>query len=228
MKQQSTTDAPSPQVRGSIGPTAMAALCVTSVALIVLSIAFVDRLAAHQAHAVWRDNEPIFKALTHIVDPFFALAGVVAGCYGISALFGVRPGPRGQIALRIAVAVLVAITLKEQLKFVFGRTWPETWTNNNVSYIKDGVFGFFPQNGWYALASDRTYHSFPSGHTTIISVVALSLALNWPQFKWLMPIPVLLVAAGMIGANYHWVSDLLAGAALGSAVALAVHRLGRG
>jgi membrane-associated phospholipid phosphatase len=228
MKHLTETDVPLPNMRAPIGRVAMAALCAAAVSLIWIAVVFVDRPVADQAHAAWRAYEPVFKAMTHIVDPMPLLAGVFAGGYGLAALFGLRPGPRGIVVLRIAVAVLVAITLKEQLKFVFGRTWPETWTNNNVSYIKDGVFGFFPQNGWYAPPTDRTYHSFPSGHMTIISAVAVSVALNWPKLKWLMPIPVLLVAAGMVGANYHWVSDLIAGTALGSGVALAMYRLGQG
>jgi membrane-associated phospholipid phosphatase len=140
-------------------------------------------------------------------------------------LFGVRPGPRGMTALRIALAILVAIALKEQLKFLFGRTWPETWTNNNPSYIRDGIFGFFPLQGWGS--GGRAYHAFPSGHMTMISVAAVSIALNWPRWKWAAVVPIALVAIGMIGANYHWVSDLIAGTSLGAAVAIAAHRQGR-
>jgi membrane-associated phospholipid phosphatase len=193
------------------------------VGAIVGSIAFIDRPVAETAHAVWRAY-PVFEAMTHIVDPIPVFAGLVTGGYTLAALFGVRPGPRGVVALRIAIAVLVAIALKEQLKFVFGRTWPETWTNNNPSYIKDGVYGFFPMKGW---GTGRAYHAFPSGHMTAISVAAVSVALNWPRLRWVIPVPVLAVAIGMIGANFHWVSDLIAGVGLGAAVAIAAHRLGR-
>lgn len=192
--------------------------------LVVVGIAFVDRPVADYAHASLRANKA-FDAMTHIVDPIPVYAGVVTGAYAVAALFGVRPGPRGMIAVRIAIAILVAIALKEQLKFVFGRTWPETWTNNNPSYIKDGVYGFFPMKGWGT--AGRSYHSFPSGHMTAISVAAMSVALQWPRLRWLMTVPVGVVAVGMIGANYHWVSDLVAGAFLGAGVAVAAHRLGR-
>ena len=193
------------------------------VGAILGSIAFIDRPVAETAHAVWRAY-PAFEAMTHLVDPIPVLAGLATGGYVVAALFGVRPGPRGVVALRIALAVLVAIALKEQLKFVFGRTWPETWTNNNPSYIKDGVYGFFPFKGF---GTGRAYHAFPSGHMTAISVAAVSVALNWPRLRWVMPLPVLMAAVGMIGANFHWVSDLIAGTGLGAAVAVAAHRLGR-
>jgi membrane-associated phospholipid phosphatase len=194
--------------------------------LVVFCIAFVDRPVADHAHAIWRINEPFYKALTQIVDPVPWYAATVASGYLVAFLLGVRPGPRGAIALRIAIAILIALALKEQFKFLAGRTWPETWTANNPSYIKDGVYGFFPLKG-LAGGGGRAYHAFPSGHMTIISAAAWSVALNWPRLKWLMPIPVALVAIGMVGANYHWVSDLIAGTFLGTAVAVAAHRFGQ-
>jgi membrane-associated phospholipid phosphatase len=193
--------------------------------LIVLSVAWIDRPVADYAHAVLRAHEKdIYAPLTHIVDPIPVFAGLTTGAYAIAALFGHQPGPHGTSALRFALAVLVAIALKEQLKFLTGRTWPETWTNNNPSYIKDGVFGFFPLISWGT--AGRAYHAFPSGHMTTITVAAVSLALTFPRWRLFFVLPVALVAIGLTGANYHWISDLIAGGFLGAAVAVAAHRLG--
>ncbi len=222
MPHHKKTDSPTSRAQGQT--RAVQASMATCVVLVLGAIAFVDRPVADFAHASLRENEAFYAALTHIVDPIPVYAGLAAGGYGIAALFGVRPGPRGLIVLRIAVAILVAIALKEQLKFLFGRTWPETWTGNNPSYIKDGVYGFFPLKG---LGGGRGYHAFPSGHMTAVSAAAVSIALNWPRWRWAAAVPVALIAAGMIGANYHWVSDLIAGTFLGAGVAVAVHRLGR-
>ena len=208
----------------STSATSMRAIA-TVLVLVVLSIAFVDRPVAVYAHSVLRVHEPFFAALTHFVDPIPVAAGLICGGYVVAALFGHRPGPCGRVALRIAITVLIAVALKEQIKVLAGRTWPETWTANNPSYIKDGIYGFFPLQGLWT--GGRAYHSFPSGHMTAISAAAVSLALILPRWCWLAPIPVALVAIGMIGTNYHWVSDLIAGTALGSAVALASHRLSR-
>jgi membrane-associated phospholipid phosphatase len=207
---------------------AVIAAMVACLVLVVACIAFVDRPVADYAHTVLRVNERYYKVMTQIVDPIPVYAGLVTGWYAIAALFGGRPGPRGMIALRIAIAILVAIALKEQLKVLFGRTWPETWTNNNLSYIKHGVYGFFPMKALMSDGAGRGYHSFPSGHMTAISVATVSLGLNFPRLMILAPVGMTIVAIGMIGANYHWVSDLIAGAFLGTAVALAAHRLGRG
>ena len=73
----------------------------------------------------------------------------------------------------------------------------------------------------------RAFQAFPSGHLTAISATAVSLSLLCPRWRWLAPVPIALVAIGMIGSNYHWLSDQIAGTALGAGVALAVHRLGK-
>ena len=218
------------QQTGNITAWGMSAIIGLSLVLTALAVAFVDRPVADFAHTVLRaggKEQPFFKALTDIPDIIPVIAGIIAGYHAIALLFGVMPGPRGRIALQIALAVLVAITMKEQIKVLAGRTWPETWTNNNPSYIKDGVYGFFPLKSLLAEKVGRSYHAFPSGHMTVISVAMVSLALNFRWLRWVAPIPVVLVAIGMIGCNYHWVSDLIFGTALGSAVALGSYRLGR-
>lgn len=210
---------------GQATPLAIQAALAVCVVLVIVSVALVDRPVADFAHAVLRvDETRLYAPLTHIVDPIPVLAGLTTGAYVIAALFGHRPGGHGLTALRISLAVLVAFALKDQLKFLAGRTWPETWTNNNPSYIKDGLYGFFPAISW--ANAGRAYHSFPSGHMTMISVAAVSLALNFPRWRWFTAIPVVLVAIGLTGANYHWISDMIAGAFLGAAVAIAAHRLG--
>lgn len=215
---------------GELTNAGLGVLIALTLALTLLAIAFVDRPVADYAHAHLRiggKEHPTFKALTDIPDFIPVVAGLIAAWHAVLLLFGMRPGPWGRVALQIALAVLVAITIKEQLKVLAGRTWPETWTNNNPSYIKDGVYGFFPMKSLFAEKVGRAYHAFPSGHATVISVAMVSLALNFRWFTWFAPVPIVLVAIGMIGCNYHWVSDLIFGTALGAAVALAAHRLAR-
>ncbi|MBX9926869.1 MAG: phosphatase PAP2 family protein [Hyphomicrobiaceae bacterium] len=218
-------------VSGEITSRGMLILIGLCFALTLICVWLVDRSVATYAHhnlRVGGKEHWFFKALTDIPDSIPVIAGLVAAWYAGGLLFGVRPGPRGRVALQAALAVLVAITLKEQLKVLAGRTWPETWTNNNPSWIKDGVYGFFPLQALLVEKTGRAYFAFPSGHMTIIAVAMASLALNAPRFTWFAPIPVVLVAIGMVGANYHWVSDLIFGSFLGAGVALAAYRLDRG
>jgi hypothetical protein len=41
-----------------------------------------------------------------------------------------------------SISLVVAEVAKNQLKYDFGRTWPETWVNNNPSLIGNGAYGF--------------------------------------------------------------------------------------
>jgi membrane-associated phospholipid phosphatase len=127
-----------------------------------------------------------------------------------------------EVVVRASLSFVVAVAIKDQLKYLFGRTWPETWVNNNPSYIKDGVFGFFPLHGGPGWAS------FPSGHMTAITSVLAVLWVRWPGFRWLYALLWLDVVVGLLGADYHWLSDIVAGSFLGAAVGVVAARLGSG
>lgn len=186
---------------------------VSCAALVLLAIGFVDRPLSTFTHAEFHGQQA-FIWLTLIVDPIppLAVAGLIGA--GIAAIAGWRPGARGRILLATCLATLVALAIKDQLKLLFGRTWPETWTNNNPSWIKDGVFGFEPfhgGNGWY---------SFPSGHTTLISAPMIVLFLCLPRLRMIWLALIALVVIGLLGADFHWLSDTIAGLYLGTAVAV--------
>ena len=70
---------------------------------------------------------------------------------------------------------------------LFGRTWPATWTNNNPSLLRDRVYGF------NCFHSGHGYSSFPSGQTAAVLAVGIVLT----------------------GANFHFLSDVIAGGFVG-------------
>ena len=111
-----------------------------------------------------------------------------------------------------SISIFVTAVLKNQFKFVFGRTWPETWTNNNPSLIRDGVHNFNPFHG------GSGFESFPSGHMAAMCVTATILWLCYPRFKVAYALCTAVVAIGLIGANYHFLSDIIAGGFLGASV----------
>ncbi len=164
-------------------------------------------------------GERIFVWLTYISTPLSPLAAFL-----IAALAFLRIA-RGSLTLteaalvRMACAIILAGLFTYGLKEVFGRTWPETWVNNNPSYFGNGVFGFFPFHG------GREYASFPSGHTTAICAFAGALWFLWPRLRWVGVALAALVAIGLLGANYHWLSDIIAGAIVGVTTGWAAARL---
>jgi len=196
----------------------LAAALGSAVITVPLAILLADRAVADAAHA-YLHGIRFFIWLTWIAEPTVPLAIASLLVAGIAAFAGWRPGRTTQILLTAALATLVAAAVTNALKIAFGRTWPETWVAGNPSWISDGVFGFFPFHGGAGWAS------FPSGHTTVITAPMLALARSVPRFRLVAWIPVGLVAVGLLGADYHYLSDVLAGAYIGAASAIGVAAL---
>src|SRR5581483_7031030 len=121
-------------------------------ALVWLCYAFVDRPVAYFVYGQelpryeLLGKYPILKWLT--LPP--VLLEVWAPAVMVLLLAGRAFGPwaRGQETLFAAcVSLLVVVQFKETLKLAFGRTWPDTWIDNNPSLIRDGVYGFNPFHG---------------------------------------------------------------------------------
>ncbi|MGC9268658.1 phosphatase PAP2 family protein [Acidiphilium sp.] len=189
---------------------------VVAAGLIMVSISYIDRPVA------------LFMA-SHVHDrlPFMAMAGIAnippplaSSCLIAIVLArwaGVTLGSTGRLVLTVAVATLIAIMIKNQLKFDFGRVWPESYPfpgiHNHPSFINDHVFGFFPFHG------GSSYASFPSGHTTAISAPMAVLWMLVPRYRVLWGALIVIVVIGLIGADFHFVSDTIAGFSLGVTVA---------
>jgi membrane-associated phospholipid phosphatase len=206
------------QSRG--GAARIAIIYASLIALIVFSYFFLDRQLA-TALRPYTHDAPIFKWLTYVVNPIAPLASIAAVFVAARSVARGSLTPIESAILRLCCAVLIAYVLKEELKYVFGRTWPETWIHNNPSFFGNGTYGFFLLHG------GADYASFPSGHTTAVSAVAGSLWRLWTPLRWLGIALVAAVVIGLLGADYHWLSDILAGGTLGATTGLVAARIGR-
>jgi membrane-associated phospholipid phosphatase len=56
---------------------------------------------------------------------------------------------------------------------------------------------------------------FPSGHATLTFATAAALGMLWPRWRWLWYSIAGVVAIERVLENAHWLSDCVAGAALG-------------
>jgi membrane-associated phospholipid phosphatase len=159
-----------------------------------------------------------FVWLTYISEPLRPLALIALVGISLRVAAGRPLGRFGQCLLLASLALVVALVVTQELKYAFGRTWPNTWVNNNPSYFRDGVFGLNPFHG------GAGYASFPSGHMTAIAAVGAVLWHGMPRLGWLTLIAYAIVAIGLIGASYHWLSDIIAGAIVGSVVGVVLCR----
>jgi membrane-associated phospholipid phosphatase len=150
-----------------------------------------------------------FAKLTYAPDPMVPLAVTVFVVLGLMNLSGRALSRLQTCALLCSLSLIVAELTKIQLKLVFGRTWPDTFRDTNPSFLRDGVYGFNLFHGGHG------YASFPSGHTAVTCAVISVLWIYYPAWRWLYVLAVLAVALGLIGANYHFVSDVIAGGFVG-------------
>ena len=121
--------------------------------------------------------------------------------------------------LAMANSIVIVSFFKTGLKFVFGRYWPKTWVNNNISLISNHAYGF------HFFHSGKAYQSFPSGHAAVVTAAMLTIWFAYPRLRWLCVSIIALVVIGLIGLDYHFISDVIAGGFLGAIVAYYVTKI---
>ena len=146
----------------------------------------------------------------------------VAGIFGLAVWRIWRPGGRLQTLLvAIAVNLVATNAIKSLLKGMFGRTWPTSWLGDNPSLIANGVYGFFPFH------FDPAHGSFPSGHAADVMAVLSILWFSQPRWRLIYALVGFTICAALVVLNYHFVSDVIAGAMLGAATGYCAARIFR-
>jgi membrane-associated phospholipid phosphatase len=207
----------------------LAGAAISCTFLVVVSVRLIDRPVATWVHAHLGDARFAWLKLYrdgHLlpVGPFSCMAGpaeaigplalLVLVVLALAATAGWHPKVRARIVLALCLSVVVTLEVNHQIKIMFGRTWPESWLGDNPSWIRDGVFEFSPFHG------GQGWDSFPSGHTSVITTAATLLWLIWPELRILWATIVAIVVTGLVGGNYHFVSDIIGGLYLGVAIGI--------
>ena len=96
------------------------------------------------------------------------------------------------------------------LKALIGRARP-------VQLQDFGIYGFHPWS-WFA----PRWQSFPSGEATTVFAVAVALVLLRPRWRYALGVFAVVMAISRVMVNAHYLSDIVAGAFVGSLIALAV------
>jgi membrane-associated phospholipid phosphatase len=196
------------------GITAWLVSLLATAFVVVIAYFWLDRPIALWVGAnVQLHQQTILKALTGAPNPLIILSGIIIVAFGLKALTGRSFAKYEAASLLCSVSIIVTESIKNDLKLVFGRTWPQTWIENNPSFVRDGVYGF---NFWHGGVG---YQSFPSGHMAAVCTAAVVLSLYYPKYKWVFVLACIIVGAVLIGTNYHFLSDVIAGAFLGGSIA---------
>lgn len=194
----------------------LCALLLTTAAVGV-SIGFVDRPLAqfleeqvrHTQFWVWLAVALRPIALVAVAALFFVL-----GC-GLVRISGRRLRSWTELPLLLSWATIFAVATEIIVKRIFGRSGPDP------TFVRDHLYGF------HFLHGQTYWDAFPSG-TALVSMALVSV-LWMAQPRWRLPsllIALLLLIAVIIG-NFHWLSDVVAGAFLGVTVGWSTVRLWR-
>jgi membrane-associated phospholipid phosphatase len=186
-------------------PASLLAFWAALVLGILLSMAFIDQPLAL---FFWpcQGLRPAFNICAAPSLLALPLSGLYLAWLVLQRLRG--RSPQNPLWLSVAIATIAATAAKDELKWIFGRSWPQFW-------LKDGLYGFQP------FSNSFFYGSFPSGHTAYISA---PLAVLWalrPQWRPACAGLTLLVMFGLVAADYHYFADVLAGLLTGTGCAWA-------
>lgn len=126
--------------------------------------------------------------------------------------------PKGRfrdLLLLAGISIMVAFILKGDLKMIFGRDWPVSLDGGDAARIRQHASGFHFFRGFVSLDAEFS-GSFPSGHSAIAFAMFLSIGLVFRRMLAICLLLALLESAALVVLNYHFLSDALAGALLGS------------
>lgn len=165
---------------------------------------------------------------SELFHPFVFAAGI--GGFFVPVLVPVTLYVAGEFKARkdfmlaassAAKAVVLASVIAAFYKAFTGRIQPEFLTQtSSIDISKNFNFGFLEHG---------IFWGWPSSHTAVAFALAFSLMLSFPQSRIVRYAAVLYMLLIALGASvgFHWFSDVLAGAIIGTMIGIVANRHGR-
>ena len=144
---------------------------------------------------------PLFEALSYAGSFGFIWLAIAVAISGFS-------WSRPWLWTRVAVAILISESISGLLK---------EWIERDRPPLAD------PDPA--PLVDLPATFSFPSGHATVSFACATTLALAVPRLTWPLFALATLISFSRVYVGVHYPFDVLAGAALGVAIAIALRKL---
>ena len=191
------------------------ALSLIVVAAIFASIKFLDRATAVKITQILRSSPELHRASDAIPDLLLLL--VCAGTAIMWTAYFSLTRRRGEYELtkflRLAATALpVSYLLKTVLQVSFGRITTRAW----VHTFGPMEFHWFHGTGEYG--------GFPSGHMTVFTSFFVAVGYCYPHYRLHSFSFLIILATALIVTDYHFLSDVIAGAYTGFLVTFATRR----
>lgn len=173
--------------------------------LVVLSFFFVDRPVA-----LWMEGY-VNTPLTHIAEIITTL-GLAKYYFAVMVVvllmaYFLKRRDWIQNAFFVALSVGISGILCDVIKILLSRSRPN-------AFFEDHLYGF------YFLQKTSLMHSFPSGHSSNIGALMMSLSLIKPRFWPIFMCVGILVCCSRVVLTAHFVSDVMVGFYLGSVISV--------
>ncbi|ODR98224.1 hypothetical protein AUC69_09985 [Methyloceanibacter superfactus] len=185
---------------------------VLALSLVAVGVLVIDPFLLERARALPPEVREFFRTITHIgrsnwilipTGAAIALAIVLrrnhAG-FRNGAAYGLIASTIGFVFVSVGGAGLIANLLKS----ILGRARPKLF--ETVSQFEFQLFAFDPD-----------YASTPSGHATTIFAFAAVIAILWPRGRVMLYTAAAWIAASRVLIGAHYFTDVVLGAALGTA-----------
>jgi len=177
----------------------------------VLLLVLGTALFFDQAVAAWaaRCKAPLLDLLVGLINPIGSGVTLLVVCVALALLSRSLGRLRLHDASALAALAFASAGLVEfTIKHLVGRPRPD-------AVLAAGLAGpsFLPD-----------IDSFPSGHATSVFAVAGVFAAYYPGLRWPLYALAAAIALGRVYLERHYVSDIVAGAALGMAFAAYLYR----
>ena len=189
-------------------------LALAAVLFTAFSYLYLDAHIALLVHQQLRRSALLEKAVSEIPDLLRYIVVAITLLSWTGYFFLKRRGTLGRemkVLRALGTVVPAAFLAKVVLQFVFGRSGPHIW-----------VFYHLPPR-FYWFRSDAGYGCFPSGHMTVFTALMTTVLHYYPRYRRIILVLLFLLALALIATNYHFLSDVVAGALLGAAVAFVIN-----
>ena len=207
-----------------IGWTRVIALTIAVVSAMFLSFGWLDELVCRRVTIEQMSGD--FRKMFTLFELFGHGTGVLVTCLLVAFLDAEGRAKAKRIFLVCFSTGVATIVLKQ----FFIRTRPSVFleTISAGQTASTAIASKVPLS--HPLTQEHGFfhdgvHSFPSGHTAMAFAMAFCLAQFYPRGRWVFAGIAVMVGAQRIVGQAHYISDVLAGACVGVAIAWAITRL---
>jgi membrane-associated phospholipid phosphatase len=179
---------------------------IMTIAFVLVSVRWIDKpLVQFFETVIQREILPI-----DLVDRILSIPSIGTILFialGLSAISGRRFSKIEATIALCVIATLITTVIKDQLKFIFGRSWPSL-------LLQQDVYGF------HFFQSGKLWESFPSGHAAVAAALLSVVWVSLPKLRAASVIVVFAADLGLIVLYLHFLSDVVAGTFVGVSAAL--------